>query len=46
MEYTNGDVYNGQWDEGDIHGQVMLKQQLNLSTTGHCREVAVVGTFQ
>ncbi|KAJ7388034.1 hypothetical protein OS493_040261, partial [Desmophyllum pertusum] len=21
MEYTNGDVYNGQWDEGDIHGQ-------------------------
>ena len=26
MEYTNGDIYRGQWYEGDMHGQVMCIQ--------------------
>ena len=25
MEYTTGDVYHGEWNMGDIHGQVIIE---------------------
>ena len=26
MEYMNGDVYHGQWYQGDMHGKVITKE--------------------